>query len=169
VRKGPKEEAFYNHPRRVCKSYLAFRNKSVSGLIAALCHDLVEDTSVSFDGLEELFGADVRNIVFDLTKPPNISSEEYAKNIIGWRLESRKIKLCDIEDNIQDSRDIPLEQRLRMLVRWKKYLEKLGRDPESGGVVRNNELAEKWHSVNDLHTKEMAGLNLRINLLRKGV
>jgi hypothetical protein len=168
VRKGPKEEAFYNHPRRVCKSYLAFRNKSVSGLIAALCHDLVEDTSVSFDELEELFGTDVRNIVFDLTKPPNISSEDYAKNIIGWSLESRKIKLCDIEDNIQDSRDIPLKRRLRMLVRWKKYLEELGRDPESDGFVKNIELVEKWHSVNDLHTNEMAGLNLRINLLRNG-
>lgn len=168
MRKGPKEEPFYNHPRRVCKSYLAFKNKSVSGLIAALCHDLVEDTPVSLDELEELFGADVRNIVFDLTKPPNISSEEYAKNIIGWSLESKKIKLCDIEDNIQDSRDIPLEQRLGMLVRWEKFLEELGRDPESIGFVKNIELVEKWHSVNDLHTEELAGLNLRINLVRKG-
>jgi hypothetical protein len=168
VRKGPKGERFYNHPRRVCKSYLAFKNKSVSGLIAALCHDLVEDTPVSLDKLEEMFGTDVRKIVFDLTKPSDISSEEYAKNITDWSLESKKIKLCDIEDNILDSREIPLDRRMRMLVRWKKYLDRIGRDPLSGELVTNNELVEKWRAVNDLHSEELTGLKLRINLLRKG-
>ena len=93
VRKGPKGEAFYHHPRRVCKGYLAFNNKSISGVFAALCHDLVEDTPLSLEELEEMFGADVRQIVFNLTKPPNISSEEYAEKICHWNLESKKIKL----------------------------------------------------------------------------
>ncbi len=167
VRKGPKGDPFYNHPRRVCKSYLTYKNKSVSGLIAALCHDLVEDTAMSLDELERMFGADVRKIVFDLTKPADISSEEYANNIFDWSLESKKIKLCDIEDNILDSREIPLERRLRMLVRWKKYLDKIGREPLSGGFVKNRELAEKFRTVNDLHTEEWDGLKIRINLLRK--
>lgn len=165
MRKGPKGDPFYNHPRRVCKSYLAYNNTSVAGLIAALCHDLVEDTPMSLDELEEMFGVDVRKIVFDLTKPPNVSSEEYAKNIFDWSLESRKIKLCDIEDNILDSREIPREQRMGMLTRWKKYLDKLGCDPLSGGFVRNKELAEKWRVVNELHTEEWNGLKIRINLL----
>ncbi len=66
-------------------------------MIAALCHDLVEDTPMSLDELEEMFGTDVRKIVFDLTKTSDISSEEYAKNIFEWNLESKKIKLCDID------------------------------------------------------------------------
>lgn len=167
VRKGPKAEAFYHHPRRVCKSYLAFKKKSISGMIAALCHDLVEDTPLSLDELEEMFGADVRKIVFNLTKPPNISSEEYAKNICDWNVESKKIKLCDIEDNIQDSRDIPLEQRQGMLVKWKKYLDQLVHAPVSCGIEMKNELAEKWNTVNELHAEEWNRLKTRTNLLRK--
>ena len=154
VRKGPKGEAFYHHPRRVCKGYLAFKNKSISGVIAALCHDLVEDTPLSLEELEEMFGADVRQIVFNLTKPGNVSSEEYAKKISGWNLESKKIKLCDIEDNILDSREIPLDQRMRMLVRWKKYLDQLGHNPSSGGLEMEMELAQKWSAVNKLHAEE---------------
>jgi len=167
VRKGPNGGDFYNHPRRVCKSYLAFKNKSISGVIAALCHDLVEDTPMSLIELEEMFGVEVRKIVFDLTKSPNISSEEYAKDIHDWNLVSKKIKLCDIEDNILDSREIPLEQRLRMLVRWKKYLDKLEHDSSSGDFGKKNELFEKWNSVNKLHAEEMDRLKPRINLLRK--
>ena len=167
VRKGPKGDAFYNHPRRVCKSYLAFENKSISGVIAALCHDLVEDTPLSLDELEEMFGADVREIVFNLTKPAAVSSEEYAKRICQWNLESKKIKLCDIEDNILDSREIPVERRLGMLVRWKKYLDKLEHNPSSGDMLKKNELAQKWQRVNELHTEEWNRLNTRINLLRK--
>jgi hypothetical protein len=168
VRKGPNGDDFYNHPRRVCKSYLIFKNKSISGMIAALCHDLVEDTPVSFIKLEEMFGAEVRKIVFDLTKPPDISSEEYAKNIHDWNLESKKIKLCDIEDNILDSREIPLERRLKMLVRWKKYLDKLEQDSSPGDFGTNNEFLEKWNTVNQLHADELNLLKPRINLLRKG-
>jgi len=154
VRKGPKREAFYNHPRRVCKGYLAFKNKSVSGVIAALCHDLVEDTPFSLEELEEMFGTDVRQIVFNLTKPWNVSSEEYAKKICHWNLESKKIKLCDIEDNILDSREIPLEQRLRMLVRWKKYVDKLEYELPPGGLEEEKELIQKWFAVNKLHAEE---------------
>ncbi len=167
VRKGPNGDDFYNHPRRVCKSYLDFKNKSISGVIAALCHDLVEDTPMSLIELEEIFGAKVGKIVFDLTKPPNITSEDYAKSIHDWNLESKKIKLCDIEDNILDSREIPLEQRLRMLVRWKKYLDKLEDNSSSGDFGKKNELFVKWNSVNKLHAEEMERLKPRINLLRK--
>lgn len=168
VRKGPKGEAFYHHPRRVCKGYLAFKNKSISGVIAALCHDLVEDTPLSLDELEEMFGADVRQIVFNLTKPSNVSSEEYAKKISRWNLESKKIKLCDIEDNILGSREIPLERRMGMLVRWKKYLDKLEHNSPMGGSEMELELVKKWDAVNKLYAEEWNRLKQGINFLRNG-
>jgi len=55
---------------------------------------------------------------------------------------------------------------MRMLTRWKKYLDKLGCDPLSGGLVRNKELAEKWGAVNKLHTEEWNELKTGINLVR---
>jgi GTP diphosphokinase / guanosine-3',5'-bis(diphosphate) 3'-diphosphatase len=168
VRKGPKGDAFYNHPRRVCKSYLAFKNKSISGVVAALCHDLVEDTPLDLDELGQIFGPDVRQIVFNLTKPDSVSSSEYAENFFDWGLESKKIKLCDIEDNILDSREIPLERRMRMLVRWKRYLDKLENSSPVHDLETELELVEKWTAVNKLHAEEWKGMKPDINFLRNG-
>lgn len=167
IRKGPKGEDFYNHPRRVCKGYLAFKTKSISGVIAALCHDLVEDTPLSLCELDSMFGADVCQIVFNLTKPSNVSSEEYSKRICHWSLESKKIKLCDIEDNILDSREIPNEHRTRMLIRWKIYLDKLGNNFPRSGREEEIEFAQKWNVVNNLHSEEWNSMKLEINLLRE--
>lgn len=132
-------------------------------MIAALCHDLVEDTPLSLDELENIFGVEVQMIVFNLTKPEDISSAEYAKKINHWGLESKKIKLCDIEDNILDSREIPLEQRTRMLVRWKKYLDRLENDSPLNGQEAEIEFVNKWNAVNKLHTEEWNRLKPDIN------
>lgn len=153
VRKGPMREAFYNHPRRVCKCYLAFKHKSVSGMVASLCHDLVEDTPLSIEELEKVFGSQVRQIVWDLTKPHNFSSDEYAAKIRNWTLESRKIKLCDIEDNILSSRQIHSRQRTQMLFKWRKYLNQM-ENFSPGGLAEEEEFVQKWDAVNKLHGEE---------------
>lgn len=153
VRKGPTRDAFFNHPRRVCKCYLTFKHKSANGMVASLCHDLIEDTSLAIEELEGLFGSEVRKIVWDLTKPHNFSSDEYAANIGGWALESKKIKLCDIEDNILSSRQIHSDQRISMLVKWKNYLDQLGK-MSPGELAEENEFLKKWDAVNELAGNE---------------
>ncbi|GJL78427.1 MAG: hypothetical protein NPINA01_14160 [Nitrospinaceae bacterium] len=157
VRKGPKGEAFYNHPRRVCKYYLTYKQKSIAGMLASICHDLVEDTALSIEEIEGVFGMEVREIVSDLTKPDHFSSEEYAAEIGTWSLESKKIKLCDIEDNILSSRAIDSNRRTCMLLRWKKYLDQLGKI-SSDGMAAQKEFRHKWIAVNKLHTEELKGL-----------
>jgi HD domain-containing protein len=153
LRKGPKREAFFNHPRRVCKCYLTFQHKSINGMVASLCHDLVEDTALSIEELEKMFGPQVRKIVWDLTKPYKFSSSEYAAKIGDWTLESKKIKLCDIEDNILSSRQIHSDQRIPMLVKWRKYLDQLGKN-FSSGLAEEKEIMDKWNAVNDLAAEE---------------
>lgn len=158
VRKGPIGEAFYNHPRRVCKCYLTYKYKSMAGALASLCHDLVEDTSLSIEEIGDLFGAEVRNIVWDLTKPHDSSSDEYADRICDWNLESKKIKLCDIEDNILSSRKIHYKERGHMLARWKKYLDQLKKNSPNG-LTTEGEFIYKWKAVNQLHTLEWQALS----------
>jgi (p)ppGpp synthase/HD superfamily hydrolase len=157
VRKGPKKEAFFNHPRRVCKCYLTFKHKSVNGMVASLCHDLIEDTSLAIEELDGLFGQQVRTIVWDLTKPRKFSSDEYAAKINGWSLEAKKIKLCDIEDNILSSRQIHSDQRISMLVKWRKYLDQLGK-VSPGGLAEEKEILKKWDAVNELAAEELKRL-----------
>lgn len=153
VRKGPKREAFFNHPRRVCKCYLKFKHKSADGMVASLCHDLIEDTSLSIEELDGLFGPQARNIVWDLTKPRTFSSDEYAAKIGDWTLEARKIKLCDIEDNILSSRQIHSDRRISMLVKWRKYLDQLGKI-SCGELAEEKEILKKWDAVNELAAEE---------------
>ncbi|MFQ5449067.1 MAG: hypothetical protein ACE5E9_00470 [Nitrospinaceae bacterium] len=153
VRKGPGGEAFFHHPRRVCKCYLAFRFKTLEGAVASLCHDLVEDTSLECGELGRYFGKTVQRYVWELTKPWNLSSDKYGESIPLWSLESKKIKLCDIEDNILGSRKIPDGQRLRMLSRWGKYLDPL-RKVSLAHREQEMEYREKWQFVYDLHSLE---------------
>ncbi len=152
-RKGPDKEIFYNHPRRVCKCYLGYKYKTLAGVIASLCHDLVEDTVMTETDLEEKFGRDVQKIVMELTKPWDTSSDKYSERITDWDLESKKIKLCDIEDNILSSRDIPQQHRMRMLSRWEKYLGQLGEIAETD-KEKKLEYEYKFKAVKQLHSLE---------------
>ncbi|CCQ91732.1 hypothetical protein NITGR_780036 [Nitrospina gracilis 3/211] len=153
IRKGSERELFYHHPRRVCKAYLQFHFKTMEGALAALCHDLVEDTWVNLDNIESWFGPDVRRLVADLTKPDGLSHLEYLKDFEAWPLESKKIKVCDIEDNILSSRSIPFEQREAMMIKWQRYLLALApeKKPVSGPA---KEFSIKWNRVLVLMEKE---------------
>ncbi len=149
LRKGPMKEPFYNHPRRVCKSYLKFEHKTHAGVLAALCHDLVEDTYVTPIEIEKNFGVDVAILVNDLTKPKHVSSDDYARSIYHWQWESKKLKLCDIEDNILSSELINSQDRKRMLIKWKNYLEKLFLAAK-GTMNELMEFYKKWNFVYNL-------------------
>ncbi len=155
LRKGPLKEPFYNHPRRVCKSYLKFKHKTHAGVLAALCHDLVEDTFVTTNEIENNFGVDVAILVNDLTKPKNVSSEDYARSIYQWQWESKKLKLCDIEDNILSSKLINTHDRKRMLNKWNNYLEKLFHSAK-GSLDELMEFYKKWNFVYNLLQNSLA-------------
>lgn len=154
VRKGQARESFFNHPRRVCKDYLRFNYKTSSGAVASLCHDLVEDTPITADEIGFIFGQEVSGLVEDLTKPKEIPSAFYAKDIWDWPLEAKKIKLCDIGDNIVSSRDLANGERQRMLVKWQNYLHHLGKIIKTG-LPEEEEYLQKWESVTRLCLSEL--------------
>eukprot|EP00166_Cyanidium_caldarium_P004255 ctg_44.g20 len=65
-------EPFITHPVAVM-GILADMRMDVDTLIAGLLHDAVEDTEVTFEVVERLFGHDVRNIVESETKVSKIA------------------------------------------------------------------------------------------------
>lgn len=155
VRKGQDQEPFFNHPRRVCKAYLRFQFKTQDGAVAALCHDVVEDTAFTLNDVERGFGKGVRDLVRDLTKAGGRPHRDYLLDFHSWPMESKKIKLCDIQDNILSSRCIVPKRRNDMLLKWNRYLESL--KLEGGG--RDAEVLEYqagWHSVWELCQREMS-------------
>ena len=63
-------ESFINHPARTAKT-LAKHKHGAHVIVAALLHDVVEDTDVTIDDLVSLFGLDIANLVDSVTKVPS--------------------------------------------------------------------------------------------------
>jgi (p)ppGpp synthase/HD superfamily hydrolase len=82
------------HPIRVM-----LRCQRDDAKIAALLHDVVEDTPVSFEQLsKEGFSEDVLSAVRLLTHDSSVSYEDYIRNLSANPI-AREVKLADLEDN----------------------------------------------------------------------
>lgn len=74
-------------------------------LSAALLHDVLEDTAITQDALEEVFGARVTSTVASLSKNLIVpfSEEGYLQAIALHSREAAAIKLCDRITNLQSA------------------------------------------------------------------
>jgi guanosine-3',5'-bis(diphosphate) 3'-pyrophosphohydrolase len=87
------------HPLRVMQAVSGEAER-----IAAVLHDIVEDTSVSFDDLlAEGFSVEVVDAVRALTKFDGETREQAAQRIVRNPI-ARTVKLADIADNMDLSR-----------------------------------------------------------------
>jgi len=76
------------------------QNKEI--ITAAFLHDVLEDTQVSEQEIENLFGSQVKDIVKELTDKNSEVPESpaYTEKMQGASEEARLIKLADLYDNI---------------------------------------------------------------------
>jgi len=92
------------HPIRIAL-HAASLGLSIKTILAALLHDVVEDTDTSIEEIYSQFGQEVGDMVKSLTKPergtPNRSSI-YKEQLLNGPVEARMIKLLDIQDNLAD-------------------------------------------------------------------
>ena len=94
------------HPLRIAMILRAvgFNEFTDSDLmIAALFHDLVEDTDTTVEEIENEFNAKIALIVKELTKPKQGNKEEWLKNFGPKSKEAKIIKLADRIDNLMDN------------------------------------------------------------------
>jgi uncharacterized membrane protein YccC len=91
--------AYILHPMR-----LASRAAAPEAVMAALLHDVVEDSRFSHEDLAEHgFPSEVLEAVRRLTRRPSDSYEEFIKRCAGHPL-AREVKLLDLQDNLDTSR-----------------------------------------------------------------
>lgn len=95
-------EPYVVHPILVAAITAYFSNDE-SMVIAALLHDVVEDTAATLEELEEEFGLDVAHIVDGLTKIVEIREHELApsgdnKKLLSSALTFRKMLIASIDD-----------------------------------------------------------------------
>lgn len=95
---------YVSHPIRVALHALSL-GLSSDAVIAAVLHDVVEDTAVPLPDITERFGTYVSSLVKALTKPPSgfkDRSKVYQEQLLSGPEEARQIKLLDIQDNLSD-------------------------------------------------------------------
>jgi len=95
-------EPYIIHPILVASIVASITNDE-SMAIAALLHDVVEDTSVTIEQIESLFGKDVAHLVSGLTKIDAIRDHELIpsnsdEKLVVSALSFRKMLIASIED-----------------------------------------------------------------------
>jgi len=95
-------EAYVIHPILVA-AIVASLSDDATMVVAALLHDVVEDTPYTIEEIESTFGSDVRHIVSGLTKIVEIRDQSLApshsnERLISSALSFRKLLVASIED-----------------------------------------------------------------------
>ena len=85
----------------------------------ALLHDVVEDTSLTFADLEQIFPKQVVEIVMLLTHDEKVDYFDYIRKIKTNAIAT-KVKLADIEHNSNEDRSIGSNLTQEQLLYWKE-------------------------------------------------
>lgn len=93
------------HPIRVtmilrAAGFNEFENKDL--FLAALFHDLLEDSNLSSEDLKKIYGDHVASIVMELTKPKDYDKEDWLGSFNLASKEAKIIKMADRIDNLLD-------------------------------------------------------------------
>ena len=104
---------------------------------AGILHDVVEDTSYSFDDIEKNFGKKVRDYVYDVSEPNKTLKWEERKehtinHIKNASLGSKLIIACDKINNLESISD---------------YIELYGEEKVYASFKRGKE-KQRWHYTN---------------------
>ena len=116
-------EPYFNHPLAVA-NILADMKLDVSCVSVGLLHDIVEDTAVPLEEIEDNFGKDIANIVNGLTKINQFhfyskeaqQAENFRKMFLAMVDDIRivLIKLADRLHNMRTLQFLPLDRRQRI-------------------------------------------------------
>ncbi len=116
-------EPYYIHPIEAAKT-LAELKLDKTSIVAALLHDVVEDTNTTLEEIEEKFGKDVALIVDGVTKigkykfqsKEEAEAENFRKMIVSMAKDIRVIlvKLADRLHNIRTLDALPEHKRVRI-------------------------------------------------------
>ena len=106
-RKGSTAAPYINHPIAVAEQLAAAGFEQETGLLmAAVLHDVVEDTDTTEEELREVFGAQVAGIVREVTDDKTLKRTQRREQVVAkigeTSREARLLKLSDLIANIGD-------------------------------------------------------------------
>ena len=106
-RKGETAAPYINHPSAVARQLAeAGLEHNTDLLMAAVLHDVVEDTETTFEEVRSLFGQRVASIVAEVTDDKSLTQDERKRRtvdaIAGKSEEARLLKISDLIANVYD-------------------------------------------------------------------
>jgi (p)ppGpp synthase/HD superfamily hydrolase len=124
-------EAYVNHPIRVAQIVLKYKESREIDIlrVAALLHDVVEDSDMTIEEISEEFGLHIASIVEELTTDSRVSKKEKGNHLCdktvhmtSWALV---IKLADRLDNVSDLRHTSKQFRQSYIKETRKIISHL--------------------------------------------
>ena len=117
-------EPYIFHPIAVAKIVAYEIGLHATSIIAALLHDVVEDTTYSIEDIERMFGETVAKIVYGLTKishlkkdqDASIQAENFKKMLLTLNDDVRVIliKIADRLHNMQTMDSMPADKQVKI-------------------------------------------------------
>ncbi|MGH7507738.1 MAG: HD domain-containing protein [Longimicrobiales bacterium] len=106
-RKGSGAPPYINHPIQVARLLAEVGGiEDHITLTAAVLHDTIEDTETTADELEERFGADVRDVVMEMTDDTSLPKAErkhlQIERAPGLSSRAKQLKIADKTSNIRE-------------------------------------------------------------------
>lgn len=112
-------ESYISHPIRVARSLDVLGDKIWTKKVVAVLHDTVEDTCVTIEQLEAMFGEEVHDAVDAMTKRKNEPYKDYLDRV-GMNPIAIEVKLADMADNSDPKRllKLPVEKQIRLVAKY---------------------------------------------------
>lgn len=105
TRKNKTKEPYIVHPIEACQMLMESNVQDEDVLIAAVLHDVLEDTETTFDEIKTKFGVRVATIVLQCTDDKTISKVERKKaqieHVRAACVGAKLVKLADKLSNLQ--------------------------------------------------------------------
>lgn len=107
-RKGLVAAPYINHPIAVAEQLAgAGLEGDTELLMAAVLHDVLEDTETAPEELEEMFGKRVARIVMEVTDDPSLETRERKRETVSTiAAKSREAQLVKLSDLIANAHDV---------------------------------------------------------------
>ncbi len=128
-RKDQPKSPYINHPIAVARLLWECGVHDETAVLAGVLHDTIEDTSTTRDELAGIFGAEVADVVAEVTDDKSLPKArrkelqvEHAPHMSrAAKLVKLADKTCNVRDVIDSPPDWPLERRQQYLA-WAKQV-----------------------------------------------
>ena len=128
-RKGFNQVPYINHPLKVAKMLSECGENDENLLVAAILHDVIEDTDANSQEVTEQFGKEVSDLVLEVTDdkdlPYAIRKELQVKGAPTLSENAKRLKIADKICNVKDILSYPLDwstERKISYLEWAKQV-----------------------------------------------